>query len=934
MKHKLIFIFFSLLPLLGFSQKPTIRDTNNLEQMIDEFLDYHILREIFQVRRLSNITEGMLVSDGGNLPLGDFANYFYQQTKIGIRIRSYVEKDHLWSNLNKKDYQQSQKEDYGLYLQIDVKLEPQELIESKGYRHKLTIEIKPSLLLEQTKQIPQDRYDAMNAFLTDSIGTEIIGPTRDRLNSAVIGALMILVGAADFPVYATLTPVKGFNAKDEIPNIALQNQYHSVVINNKQQILPWYSVKSNQSIDVDATIKKMLIDTVAKPIRIMGSNGFQKELKSTDTASRFSISGMPAGDYTVSANLLNKNFEVPLAGFDLAVYDKQDITIKLIPLGVNKTDVTGLSELLKNLYKQAVIECNTSVDEVFTTDAFKDKLEVGDNSFFSNYSSQMNDIIRDYKKDNPIDKKTYYIFVVPRFSQTAVQGYMPMKRQFGFVALQKTADFTSLILAHELGHGAFCLEHPEKEFGVTLHFNLMSKVMDFPSGGFRQDKLAKYQWDQAHDPPGGMFLFQEEEDVMATGDFFKGIQFWEVADYIYKGQTSSIYATHSVTPTEDIIVGEYQLQPHYNKDFDGKNKLSFYNAVREVNGQHRFEYLIGPESFNLFKEKINIYTSAANLFYIHGPPSESELKTIVGLQSRDVTTSLSGLANMWAESLTDVEWWLNLGFCVLAPQANFGKLTQAGKTAVEGFKNIAGKSIGKGLQSIGSLGYKAKVVASEIILYTNLNFEIARFNTKGVMRPMNWMQAGSNIKVLSTFDDVVYAENAAYSTTKTATLELVQESSGKVGWRIKQLVNNVFFQFNSETGILTKETVDFNLLQKAKQWQGKGAYIGIDEWIVVEIPKGTKVYGGLPGQSEFYTTIKDVESISGYKALLWNRLQVKPHPIEGYRSKLGEYVVRQDVKVVISKAKANPQFGDGGGWQIFIENYTDMLEFSKEIILK
>ncbi len=40
MKQKLIFIFFALLPFLGFSQKPTTRDTNNLEQMIDEFLDY------------------------------------------------------------------------------------------------------------------------------------------------------------------------------------------------------------------------------------------------------------------------------------------------------------------------------------------------------------------------------------------------------------------------------------------------------------------------------------------------------------------------------------------------------------------------------------------------------------------------------------------------------------------------------------------------------------------------------------------------------------------------------------------------------------------------------------------------------------------------------------------------------------------------------
>jgi hypothetical protein len=140
--------------------------------------------------------------------------------------------------------------------------------------------------------------------------------------------------------------------------------------------------------------------------------------------------------------------------------------------------------------------------------------------------------------------------------------------------------------------------------------------------------------------------------------------------------------------------------------------------------------------------------------------------------------------------------------------------------------------------------------------------------------------------------------------------------------------------FVSTTGIKIRKVVDNDILTKAKQWQGKGDYPGIDDWEAYKIPAGTKIYGGLPGQSEFYSTLDNLQNMGFDKAKFWESLQVKPHPINGFRPKVGEYVTKQDITVAISKTLANPQFGKGGAWQIFVEEFSLNLEFVKEIPLK
>ena len=68
----------------------------------------------------------------------------------------------------------------------------------------------------------------------------------------------------------------------------------------------------------------------------------------------------------------------------------------------------------------------------------------------SAYNKEMNSVIKafkDWKKD--ADKDAYYLFVVPKFSESALEGFMPLGYSYGFVSKEQLDAHT---VAHELGH--------------------------------------------------------------------------------------------------------------------------------------------------------------------------------------------------------------------------------------------------------------------------------------------------------------------------------------------------------------------------------------------------------------------------------------------------------------------------------------------------
>ncbi|SIT35880.1 Filamentous hemagglutinin family outer membrane protein [Paraburkholderia ribeironis] len=106
-----------------------------------------------------------------------------------------------------------------------------------------------------------------------------------------------------------------------------------------------------------------------------------------------------------------------------------------------------------------------------------------------------------------------------------------------------------------------------------------------------------------------------------------------------------------------------------------------------------------------------------------------------------------------------------------------------------------------------------------------------------------------------------------------------------------------------------------------------------DQWATQTLPAGSLVYGGLPGQSAYYTTEQALID-SGYsKTSLFQSLQVSPHPEFGYRPQMGVYQVTSDINVPAGTVSANPALGSGGATQFFIKNFQSQLNLIDKVNL-
>ena len=79
-------------------------------------------------------------------------------------------------------------------------------------------------------------------------------------------------------------------------------------------------------------------------------------------------------------------------------------------------------------------------------------------------------------------------------------------------------------------------------------------------------------------------------------------------------------------------------------------------------------------------------------------------------------------------------------------------------------------------------------------------------------------------------------------------------------------------------------------INAAKADQVLGRYAA-DQWGMTSLSAGDKVYGGLPGQSAYYTNADTLAASQGSRTSLFQSLQVASHPEFGYRPLIGEYEV-------------------------------------------
>lgn len=112
----------------------------------------------------------------------------------------------------------------------------------------------------------------------------------------------------------------------------------------------------------------------------------------------------------------------------------------------------------------------------------------------------------------------------------------------------------------------------------------------------------------------------------------------------------------------------------------------------------------------------------------------------------------------------------------------------------------------------------------------------------------------------------------------------------------------------------------------ARRWQGTGDYPGIDNWSNVTLKKGTAVWGGSPGQSNFYVPDAVMNTVGTDATRLYQGIQVGKGIYPTYRTGMTKYEVINDTTVGYAKTLANPKHGSGGFDQYFIDQYQDVLK--------
>ncbi len=437
-------------------------------------------------------------------------------------------------------------------------------------------------------------------------------------------------------------------------------------------------------------------------------------------------------------------------------YPSYSFPVKIVSVGggLPAEEFSALRQNLENLFSRYGIRCDVSYDETVYSD-----LQMFDkgSGLLSAYNSRMKAFNRHYASTRELDEGCSYLFVFPESGYKRnrdFSGFMPRNCQFGYVFRQDFTGFDSfcLAVAHELCHGRLSLKHIfDNSYGLS-EGDLAENLMDYRDGSH----LAKWQWDLIHDPGVVVRIFERDKDAAIQGAFYDGIAFAPLVDYKYHYDFGNIYSVEARSGDE-LTCGRYNLTAHYNIDHDNTKKLSYYLAWCEVlkgsGKQYRTDYYIGANRLNEFKEKINLYSSAADIFFMNGVPPQSMLQVLNGLEIGDLSEVLGGLGDMWGDALSDPMWWINIVNGSVSPKF----LKPASKFMGSFIQGLGDGAISL-LNKTGRLGYKIKYIAGEVALYTNLEIEIARFNSRGILRPLYWGEAVGE-KVLSLENELEFAIN-------------------------------------------------------------------------------------------------------------------------------------------------------------------------------
>ncbi|MBV6639651.1 MAG: hypothetical protein KI791_02985, partial [Cyclobacteriaceae bacterium] len=233
-----------------------------------------------------------------------------------------------------------------------------------------------------------------------------------------------------------------------------------------------------------------------------------------DNEKHLSVIGKAHGDIDVIEAYQKIEDEENVAGrINVVSYEKIYKTLEVVPVnGASIEDIDIIGDRINRIFQQAAVEWKVEAAEPFMVDPkLLENFDEGESGMLASFPDKMQQFNREFKRSRPVDKETYYIFVINEGS-ASLSGFMPFKRQFGYV-FTKNTTYTNKTIAHELAHGAFRLRHTfSSAYGIPQRST--DNLMDYNGD---HDKLKKFQWDLIHDPENLVGWFEDDEESALEG---------------------------------------------------------------------------------------------------------------------------------------------------------------------------------------------------------------------------------------------------------------------------------------------------------------------------------------------------------------------------------------------------------------------------------